>query len=47
MIPKFIEDAIEHLKPVFDQKFLTVTTRLDKIEGRLENIEKLLKERDK
>lgn len=45
MIPKFIEEALETLKPVFDQKFKEITTRLDSIDGRLVKIEELLKKK--
>jgi len=45
VLPKFVEDAINTLKPVFDAKFNEVTGRLDKIDTRLGRIEELLKKK--
>ncbi len=45
MLPKFVEDALQQLKPVFDEKFNSVVSRLDKIDARLGRIEEALKKK--
>lgn len=46
MLPKFVEDALQQLKPVFDEKFREVVKRLDSIDSRLGRIEEALKKKE-